>query len=137
MTQGKKQGNWRLETRAQRPADDYAVALSRLLETDGFSLASVTSCALASVVPEATPHLIDFCTRRIGVVPVIADPAKGGLGLQVLIDTPAQLGADRLVNAYSVACSGHLPAIVLDFGTATTFDIVLPAKDDGAQPCLL
>jgi len=68
-------------------------------------------------------------------VPVIADPAKGGLGLQVLIDTPAQLGADRLVNAYSVACSGHLPAIVLDFGTATTFDIVLPAKDGHSLAC--
>jgi len=132
---GEKQGNWRLETRAQRPADDYAVALSRLLETDGFALASVTSCALASVVPEATPHLIDFCTRRMGVVPVIADPSKGGLGLQILIDTPSQLGADRLVNAYSVACSGHLPAIVLDFGTATTFDIVLPASDGHSLAC--
>ena len=132
---GKKQGNWRLETRAQRPADDYAVALSRLLEADGFSLDAVSLCALACVVPEATPHLTGFCVRRIGVTPVIADPAKGDLGLQVLIDTPAQLGADRLVNAFSVACSGQLPAIVLDFGTATTFDVILPSRDGTSLAC--
>lgn len=126
---GEKQGNWRLETRSRRPADDYAVALSQLLESDGFALSGVSGCALASVVPEATPHLTDLCKRRMGIEPVIAEPANGGLGMEVRIDQPAQLGADRLVNAYSVACSGDVPAIVLDFGTATTFDIVLPASD--------
>ncbi|MGB1399346.1 MAG: type III pantothenate kinase, partial [Candidatus Puniceispirillaceae bacterium] len=126
---GEKQGNWRLETRSRRPADDYAVALSQLLESDGFALSGVSGCALASVVPEATPHLTDLCKRRMGIDPVIAEPSNGGLGMEIRIDQPAQLGADRLVNAYSVACSGDVPAIVLDFGTATTFDIVLPASD--------
>ena len=126
---GEKQGNWRLETRAQRPGDDYAVALSELLKADGSALSAVTGCALASVVPEATPHLIDLCKRRMGIDPVIADTSNGAMGMDVRIDQPTQLGADRLVNAYSVACSGDVPAIVLDFGTATTFDIVLPASD--------
>jgi len=75
---GEKQGNWRLETRSRRPADDYAVALSQLLESDGFALSGLSGCALASVVPEATPHLIDLCKRRMGIEPVIAEPAKAG-----------------------------------------------------------
>ena len=97
----------------------------------------MSGCALASVVPEATPHLTDLCKRRMGIDPVIAEPSNGRLGMEVRIDQPAQLGADRLVNAYSVACSGDVPAIVLDFGTATTFDIVLPASDKNALPAMM
>ena len=85
---------------------------------------------IASVVPEAEGALIKFAKSVSADWQVIVS-GKTPLGIEIDVQTPSEVGADRLVNAVAVAHAGILPAIVIDFGTATTFDVVLP--DAGAH----
>ena len=123
-----KIAEWRLETVARRPADEYFIALCHILETQKLYYTDIEHCILASVVPDVTQNLIRFCEERLAVEPMVIGEDNIDLGLDVQTDDPAQVGADRLVNAVAVAKAGHVPAIILDFGTATTFDVVLPAS---------
>ena len=122
-----KIAEWRLETVSRRPADEYFIALCHILETQKLFYTDIDSCILASVVPDVTQNLKRFCEERLAVDPMVIGEDSIDLGLEVQTDDPAQVGADRLVNAVAVAKSGDVPAIILDFGTATTFDVVLPA----------
>lgn len=119
-----QRGLWRCSTDPRRTADEYAVWLLKLLELQELNYRDVTGAIIASVVPDATPNLQRLCERHFGQKPLIVGAPEVDLGLQVLIDNPREAGADRLVNAVA-ACAVHKgPLMVIDFGTATTFDIV-------------
>ena len=121
---------WRLETVSRRPADEYFIALCHVFESQKLYYTDIEDCILASVVPDVTHHLVRFCEERLAVTPMVVGEEGVKLNLDVQIDDPAQVGADRLVNAVAVAAAGVVPAIILDFGTATTFDVVRPASPD-------
>ena len=131
-----KIAEWRLETVARRPADEYFIALCHILETQKLYYTDIDSCILASVVPDVTQNLVRFCEERLAVDPLVIGEDDIELGLEVQTDDPAQVGADRLVNAVAVAKAGYVPAIILDFGTATTFDVVLPASPKSGKQAI-
>ena len=127
---------WRLETVSRRPADEYFIALCHVLESQKLHYTDIKNCILASVVPVVTHHLVRFCEERLAVTPMVVGEEGVKLNLDVQTDDPAQVGADRLVNAVAVAAAGDVPAIILDFGTATTFDVVRPAAPDSDGPAI-
>jgi type III pantothenate kinase len=119
-----QRGLWRCSTDPRRTADEYAVWLLKLLELEGLGRHHVDGAIIASVVPDATPNLQRLCERHFGQQALVVGSDSVKLGLEVLIDNPREAGADRLVNAVA-ACAVHEgPLMVIDFGTATTFDIV-------------
>jgi type III pantothenate kinase len=120
---------WRASSDAKRTADEYAVWLTQLMGMQGLKPADVTGAIIANVVPAAAYNLNTLCTEFFKVTPmVIGDPAVE-LGIDVRTDHRETVGADRLVNALAAHRAYGGPLIVIDFGTATTFDIVGP---DGA-----
>ncbi|WP_374308651.1 type III pantothenate kinase [Dongia sp.] len=119
-------GDWRIKTEAGRTADQYVVWLNQLMAMKGLSLQSIDAAIIATVVPQSLFHLNMLCENHLGTKPmVVGDPAVK-LGIEVKMDIPmSTVGADRLANAVG----GHItyngkPLIVVDFGTATTFDVV-------------
>jgi len=117
-------GTWRCQTDVKRTADEYAVWLTQLMALKGLKPEDVTASIIASVVPGALFNLITLCNRYFGREPLVVGTDGVDLGMEVLIDHPEQAGADRLVNA--VAAQRHYggPAVIIDFGTATTFDVI-------------
>jgi type III pantothenate kinase len=117
-------GDWRLRTDGGRTADEYLVWLSQLLALAGIDRRQISEAIIATVVPQALLHLRMLCERHLGTVPLVVGEAGVELGIKVLLDRPNEVGADRLANAVG----GHLlypgPLIIVDFGTATTFDVV-------------
>ena len=114
---------WRAATHSSRTADEYAVWLSQLLGMAGLQLGVFDACIVSSVVPQSIFNLRNLARRYLHVEPlVIGENAE--LGIEVRIDKPSEAGADRLVNAIGahVAYPGEL--IVIDSGTATTFDLI-------------
>jgi type III pantothenate kinase len=121
---------WRAATESTRTADEYAVWLSQLLAMAGLQLGVFNGCIISSVVPQSIFNLRNLARRYLHVEPlVIGENAE--LGIPVRIDKPSEAGADRLVNAIGahIAYPGEL--IVIDSGTATTFDII--AADGGFE----
>lgn len=114
---------WRAATESTRTADEYAVWLSQLLAMAGLQLGVFNGCIISSVVPQSIFNLRNLARRYLHVEPlVIGENAE--LGIDVRIDKPSEAGADRLVNAIGahIAYPGEL--IVIDSGTATTFDVI-------------
>ncbi|MQA65286.1 MAG: type III pantothenate kinase [Alphaproteobacteria bacterium] len=120
---------FRLDTDARLTAADYRARFDKEVKMAGLDAAAVTGAAVATVVPAARAALVDFAQALIGRVPVVVGAPSVALGLKVLIDRPEEAGADRLVAA--VAAHAEWPGckIVLDFGTATTFDVVTADGD--------
>jgi type III pantothenate kinase len=116
----------RAGTKAASTPDELEVLIDGLLRLDGASLADVTGISLASVVPTLTDATAVMAERR-GVQLMIA--GSGNMPMPIRVQRPTEVGADRLVNAVAVARLYGTPAIVVDFGTATTFDCV---SSDGA-----
>jgi type III pantothenate kinase len=116
-------GNWRIRTDAQRTSDEYAVWLLALLERAGLKRDTVSAAAIGTVVPAALYHLRRLCRDWFMIEPLIAR-ASLDWGFEIKVDNPEEVGADRLLNSLA----GHQrfggPLIVVDFGTATTFDVV-------------
>jgi type III pantothenate kinase len=114
---------WRAATESTRTADEYAVWLSQLLTMAGLQMGVFDGCIISSVVPQSIFNLRNLARRYLHVEPlVIGENAE--LGIEVRIDKPSEAGADRLVNAIGahIAYAGDL--IVIDSGTATTFDVI-------------
>ena len=115
---------WRSSTDMTKTADDYAVWLSTLMEINGLSLSQIDDCIISTVVPQSLFNQRNFARRYLKVEPfVIGENVI--LGVKVNIAKPSEVGADRLVNA--VGAHGSYPGtplIVIDSGTATTFDVV-------------
>lgn len=125
---------WRSATHSTRTADEYAVWLAQLLSMAGLQFGVFDGCIISSVVPQSIFNLRNLARRYLKVEPlVIGENAE--LGIEVRIDKPSEAGADRLVNAVGahVAYPGDL--IVIDSGTATTFDII--AADGGFEGGLI
>jgi type III pantothenate kinase len=116
-------GQWRISTVRERTADEYAAALTQLMALKGFGQGDIGAAAIASVVPQALTPLKSMCQEFFDCTAKVVGENLG-VTCQVAIDNPREVGADRLVNA--VAAHGRYggPLIVVDFGTATTFDVV-------------
>lgn len=114
---------WRAATDSSRTADEYAVWLHQLLDMDGRKFNDMRGCIISSVVPQSMFNLRNLARRYLHVEPlVIGENAR--LDIPVRIDKPSEAGADRLVNAVGAHIAYEGPLIVIDSGTATTFDIV-------------
>lgn len=121
---------WRAATDSSRTADEYAVWLSQLLHMAGLQFGVLDSCIISSVVPQSIFNLRNLARRYLHVEPlVIGENAE--LGIQVRIDKPSEAGADRLVNALGAHILYPGDLIVIDSGTATTFDVI--AADGGFE----
>ncbi|MGH6988603.1 MAG: type III pantothenate kinase [Stellaceae bacterium] len=117
-------GSWRAATAGQRTADEYVVWLDHLLALDGLGRADIDGAVIASVVPEVDFNLVTLCRKYCGTDPVIVGKAGVKLGIRALVDRPEEVGADRLINTVAAHDRYQGPLIVVDFGTATTFDVV-------------
>jgi type III pantothenate kinase len=114
---------WRTATESGRTADEYAVWLSQLLAMQGLKLTDLDGCIISSVVPQSLFNLRNLARRYLHVEPLVIGE-NATLGIPVRIDKPSEAGADRLVNALGGYLAYGGPLIVVDSGTATTFDIV-------------
>jgi type III pantothenate kinase len=117
--------HFRLDTRASRTADEYAALLVPLLGLEGLALGAITAVIISSVVPPALFPLEKLARDRLGREPLVVGPGIR-TGVPVLSDNPREVGADRIVNAVAAHARWPGGAVVVDFGTATTFDVVTP-----------
>jgi len=114
---------WRAATEASRTADEYAVWLSQLLEMRGLSIGALSGCIVSSVVPQSIFNLRNLARRYLNIEPLVVGE-NAVLGASARIDKPSEAGADRLVNAVGAHLTYPGDLIVIDSGTATTFDVV-------------
>jgi type III pantothenate kinase len=121
---GVLKGQWRSATDTTRTADEYAVWLTQLMELQGLKRTEIDAGIIASVVPETTFNLVTLCRRYFNIQPLMVGDPGVALGIKALIDNPLEVGADRLVNAVAAQARYGGPLIIVDFGTATTFDLV-------------
>ena len=121
---GELASRWRIHTSPERTADELALLFGGFMAQAGLSFdKNVTGVVLSSVVPRATESLRDMVSRYFRFDPVVVEPGIK-TGVPVLTDNPREVGADRIVNALAAFTKYGGPAIVVDFGTATTFDAV-------------
>ena len=114
---------WRTATESTRTADEYAVWLSQLLTMRGLSINQLDGCIISSVVPQSIFNLRNLSRRYLNVEPlVIGDNVDLGIAVRIL--KPSEAGADRLVNAIGAHLVYPGDLIIIDSGTATTFDVV-------------
>jgi len=116
-------GHWRLTTTTARTPDEWAALLSAYLVNAGHSPSGVRAAVVASVAPLVTQSLCDGLTAATGVTPVLVD-ARSKLPIRLDVDEPLTVGADRVVNTLAAARLFKRDTIVVDFGTATTFDCI-------------
>src|SRR3954452_17707730 len=121
---GTIKARWRIATDARRTADQYAGWLHQLLELEGFSKSDVDAVIIATVVPRALHNLEVLSSKYFHVEPVIAGQGAAEWPLQLDVDEPHSVGADRALNAIAAHAKHAGDLIVIDFGTATTFDVV-------------
>ena len=117
-------GQWRAMTDARRTSDEYAVWLGQLLAQAGLSLADIEDAIVSSVVPQGIGALKSLCADHCGCAAEVVGEPGVDLGIDVNVPRPDEVGADRLVNAVGAHIRHPGALIVLDFGTATTFDSV-------------
>jgi len=115
--------NWRVVTTNYRTADELRMLLLMLLHTDKIDAGGITGCAISSVVPQLNQALQQVCRDAFKLEPLMVGPGvRTGLTLQ--IDNPREVGADRIVNSVAAIEEYPGPLIVVDFGSATTFDVI-------------
>ncbi len=115
--------NWRLVTERERTADEWGILLRTLFNLADISTGAIAAVVISSVVPPASPALEEMSRRYFGIQPLFIDPTMD-LGMPVRYHPPEDVGADRVVNAVAAYEQFGGPAIVVDFGTATTFDAI-------------
>lgn len=116
-------GQWRIATDARRTSDEYAVWLLQLMQMHGLDAKKINAAIVSSVVPQTLFDLRTLCRRYFNAeLRVIGHDLRAPI--EVDVDRPADVGADRLVNAYAAWKRWPQALIILDFGTATTFDVV-------------
>jgi type III pantothenate kinase len=114
---------WRIATDPRRTADEYAVWLNQLLQLEGFAREDVTRVAIATVVPRALHNLEVLARKYFRTDPLIAGRVPLEWGIAIDVDEPQSLGADRAINTIAAHALHDGDLIVIDFGTATTFDV--------------
>ena len=117
--------HWRLETRKGRTADEYAAIVHQLFLLAELPWKEVSAGMIATVVPPALFAAEKFFERHFSVKPLVVGPGLK-TGMPILVDTPKEVGADRIVNAVAAYERWKQGCIIVDFGTATTFDLVTP-----------
>ena len=115
---------WRIATDATRTADEYAVWFHQLLSMQGLSFGNISECVISTVVPQSLFNMRNLVRRHLKVEPLIVGEDNVEIGIGVNTDNPKEVGADRLVTALGAikAYPGNL--IIIDSGTATTFDVI-------------
>lgn len=121
---GTIRARWRIATDPRRTADEYAVWLNQLLMLEGFAMADVDAVIIATVVPRALHNLEVLASKYFKVTPLIAGQVPAEWNITLDVAEPASVGADRVVNAIAAHHLYEGDLIVIDFGTATTFDVV-------------
>ena len=114
--------SWRCQTNAGRTADEYAAWLYQLFTQAGLKFEAVKAAVIGSVVPDANFNLVRLCKDAFKCEPMVV--SADNAGIKVNLEQPEQAGADRLLNAVAAIRDYGAPVIVIDFGTATTFDVV-------------
>ncbi len=118
----KLRASWRLQTIGSRSPDEYALFLNGVFDLEKIEWSQIDDVIVSSVVPEADFHIKKFCEKYLKKKPLMV--GLKDVPIKVALDTPGEVGADRLVNAVAVTEFYKTPAIVVDFGTATTFDVI-------------
>jgi type III pantothenate kinase len=115
--------HWRLTTRREQTTDEYLILVRNLFSMSGIDPAGIGGVALASVVPPLTSVLATLSRQALGIDPLVIEPGVR-TGMPILYEPPGDVGADRIVNGVAAFAAYGGPVIVVDFGTATTFDVV-------------
>ena len=115
--------HWRFATVRESTADQLGAALRNLLELRGYSFGELEGSIVSSTVPQLEPEWATMATRYLGHEMLVVGPGTK-TGLPIRYDNPREIGADRLVNAVAIRERFGGPAVCVDFGTATTFDVV-------------
>ncbi len=115
---------WRIATDPRRTGDEYAVWLMQLMEIEGFARGAVDQIIISTVVPRALHNLQVLADKYFKVPALVAGHAPADYGMEIDVDEPRSLGADRAVNAIAAHAKYPGDLIVVDFGTATTFDAI-------------
>jgi type III pantothenate kinase len=126
---GEIRARWRIATDPRRTADEYSVWLYQLLALEGLSKEDVEAVIIGTVVPRATHNLEVLASKYFGIEPLIAGQGRAAWPIALEVDEPHNVGADRALNAIAAHAKYDGDLIIVDFGTATTFDVV---GSDGA-----
>ncbi|ODU20769.1 MAG: pantothenate kinase [Sphingomonas sp. SCN 67-18] len=121
---GEIRARWRIATDSRRTADEYAVWLHQLLILEGRDRSAIDAVIIATVVPRALHNLKVLAEKYFGVTPLVAGRAPVEWGIKLDVVEPETVGADRVVNAIAAHAIHGGDLVVIDFGTATTFDVV-------------
>jgi type III pantothenate kinase len=120
---GELRVTWRISTRQPQTADEYGILVRNLLQGEGIESKDITGIVIASVVPPIDWTLRQFCERYFGQKPLFIEPGVK-TGLPIRTDNPGEAGADRIANCVGAFEQYGGPCIVVDFGTATNFDVI-------------
>jgi len=121
---GEIKARWRIATDPRRTADQYSVWLHQLLELEGYARADVDGVIIGTVVPRALHNLEVVSEKYFHKTPVVAGQGAAEWPLQLDVDEPQNVGADRALNAIAAHAKYPGDLLIIDFGTATTFDVV-------------
>ena len=115
--------SWKIETDSDKTSDEYGVLLLSLMQAAGLAAGKITGAVISSVVPPLTPVIEDVCRSTFGTAASVVGPGLK-TGMPILYENPLEVGADRITASVAAFEKYGGPVIVLDFGTATTFDAV-------------
>jgi len=121
---GDVKGLWRASSAVARTSDEYAVWLLRLMEFEGLKASDIDAAIIASVVPASLHSLKNLCEKYYRTPAQVVGDDGLELGVKITIENASEVGADRLVNAVAANAKYGGPLICVDFGTATTFDVI-------------
>jgi len=114
---------WRIATDPQRTADEYVVWLRQLLDLNGLGVDAVDAVIISTVVPRALHNLTVLAEKYFGVTPLVAGRGAAQWGVALDVEQPDSVGADRVLNIIAAHQTYKQDVIIIDFGTATTFDV--------------
>ena len=118
--------HWRVMTDVARTADEFGFLLVGLLHAAGAEPSAIDGAAIGSVVPPITAPLVEACQQWLGAAPLVID-GRSALPIRLQVDEPATVGADRIINTLAASRLYGVDTIVVDLGTATTYDCVTAA----------
>jgi type III pantothenate kinase len=117
--------SWRLTSRREQTPDEYGVFIQALLKAKDVEPAAITAIAISTVVPPVHQILEEMCLKYFGIHPFVVEPGVN-VSMPILLENPREVGPDRIVNAVAAVALYGTPLIIVDFGTATTFDCISP-----------
>lgn len=115
--------HWRLSTHKEQTEDEYGILLKNLMENARINYRQIKGIVISSVVPTITPYLEKMCVKYLEKKPLLVGPGIK-TGINIKVENPREVGADRIANMVGASHKYKAPLIVVDFGTATTFDAV-------------